>query len=150
MAALVVAALVILLLFLRSRRLPRIHPETDKDARSQFLRIEDYPLNSLPKSADAQEIRHPITQSTVPSTYSLNPLSATSFSTTALLPQTPSSLAHTTDAEPSQPYPETEPPARIDTQPSRDSGYRILEERLATLEAQVAVQQLPPPYVHRD
>jgi hypothetical protein len=45
-----------------------------------------------------------------------------------------------------RPPPETEPPAPSAT--SRD--LRLMEERLATLEAQIAVHQHPPPYVNED
>ncbi|KAJ7721538.1 hypothetical protein DFH07DRAFT_857672 [Mycena maculata] len=155
LGALAVAALVILFLFFRSRRVRRVRLETDKGARSQFLRLEDYPLHSARRSLPRSDTRPPSAQYTSSSKTRAEP---GALSTTSLLPQTPTTSAQTspseahdaTDAAPEQPQPEVEPPARINAQPSRDSGYRVLEERLATLEAQVADQQQPPPYVQED
>lgn len=144
--ALAVAALVVLFLFLRSRRVHRIRPETDKAAHSQFLRIEDYPLHSLDSGPDTREIRHPVLSSMPSTSSSKSRAHLGPVSTTSLLPQAPAGT-HTEHTSPSDP--EIEPPAGI-TQPSRDSGFRVLEERLATLEAQVAVQQHPPPYINED
>ncbi|KAJ7827491.1 hypothetical protein B0H14DRAFT_1229749 [Mycena olivaceomarginata] len=65
--ALAVTTLIILFLCLRRRRVRRLEPQTDKAARREFLRIENYPLrpvkNALPT---AREVGHsaPISFST--------------------------------------------------------------------------------------
>ncbi|KAJ7047136.1 hypothetical protein C8F04DRAFT_1387605 [Mycena alexandri] len=145
--ALVVAVLLVLFLYLRSRRRrrPTGIPEGDKVARSQFLRIEDYPLHSLQTSlptTDTQQGGHAsskrqyLNDDPGPSTASL------------LLPETRSNPS---DSHGSQPHPEVaiEPPA-VQSGRTTSRDFRFLEERLATLEAQVAVQQQPPPYIHDD
>jgi hypothetical protein len=46
-----------------------------------------------------------------------------------------------------QPGPDTQA-APSNAEPTGSTDLRFLEERLANLEAQVAVQQHPPPYIH--
>ncbi|KAJ7940314.1 hypothetical protein B0H13DRAFT_6144 [Mycena leptocephala] len=142
--ALMVVTLAILFIWLRSRKVIRVSPEKDPSARSQFLRIENYPMSNSLHPTDMHEVGVPL------SSFKRYEGRMGGPSTTSLL--TPSDVLSTPiPATPEsstlfRPPPETEPPAPSAT--SRD--LRLMEERLATLEAQIAVHQHPPPYVNED
>ncbi|KAJ7219592.1 hypothetical protein GGX14DRAFT_436845 [Mycena pura] len=147
--ALVVATLAILALYIRSRQRRRMRSEREKTAaRSQFLRIEDYPLHRL-QSAETHQARNSLPNTLlIPSRRNVDTIAGTS--TASLLDG----------------YPLTDPTWKdmfespgiigiLSAQPAENASngnLRHLEERLATLEAQVAGQQLqqPPPYIHDD
>ncbi|KAJ7940312.1 hypothetical protein B0H13DRAFT_5870 [Mycena leptocephala] len=151
LGAFAVALMVIVCLYLRCRRARRIHLESDKVARSQFLRIEDYPLHSMQK---------PLPVGPVPLSLgrSLSKRRAAGLAGTFTSLSAPAN-GHTTippDSDPSPPPLPIEPPGANNTPPANSANgptsgdFRSLEERLAMLEAQVAVDHHPPPYVHED
>ncbi|KAJ7096499.1 hypothetical protein C8R43DRAFT_1141669 [Mycena crocata] len=160
--ALALAALTILFIFLRARRIRRLDPKTDKTPRSHFLRIDDYPLhfprNPLPPLPRA-ETSDNRTSSTLPPPsskrqYYNNTRTNPGVFTKSLLPQSPQTLqappSNSATHTHSQPDPTSDQPAPAPSSTaSRD--YRFLEQRLAMLEAQIAVQnESLPPYVPPD
>jgi len=161
--AVAVVTLLILFLWLRRRRVRRVEPETDKVARSQFLRIEDYPLhsmqNALPRT-DAREVATsvPITLAASGSKRYLgnntSEAGLTGVSTTSLSYPTDGPATSPTHSDSSPRPPEIEPPPPppppAAVNPPSTEHLQFLEERVANLEAQVAINQHPPPYVHED
>ncbi|KAJ7940320.1 hypothetical protein B0H13DRAFT_1937559 [Mycena leptocephala] len=144
----IVGGLVVVILaifaWLYSRRVRHVSPENEPARGSQFLRIEDYPVQH---ALYTREVGAPVS---VPTTGSNIHTGLAGPSAVSLLtPSDGSSAAIPTVSASPGPAPEVQPPAPINTR-SRDSGLRLMEERLAVLEAQVAVQQEPPPYVHED
>lgn len=162
----IVGGLVVVILaifaWLYSRRVRRVSPENEPARGSQFLRIEDYPVQH---ALYTREVVAPVSVPTTgsnrrtPHVYYPTLLSepkhdadtglAGPSAVSLLTPSDGSLAAIPTVSASSGPAPEVQPPAPINTR-SRDSGLRLMEERLAVLEAQVAVQQEPPPYVHED
>ncbi|KAJ7709554.1 hypothetical protein B0H17DRAFT_1190755 [Mycena rosella] len=154
LGALVLAVLAALFLFLCSRRARRLRPQTDKAARTQFLRIEDYPLQSVqspPPHVDTREVLNPALPVSIPASITksrqyLNDNADASTATLLRSPETPPASGRM-PSDSSRDLEGTSP-ASATTTTSRD--FRFLEDRLATLEAQVSVQQQPPPYVPND
>jgi len=146
--ALVVATLAILALYIRSRRRRRMGSEREKTAaRSQFLRIEDYPLHRR-QSAETHQVRNSLPNPLIPSRRNVDTIAGTS--TASLLDGYP--LTDLTSKDPFESHGIIGIVSAQPTDNASNGNLRYLEDRLATLEAQVAGQQLqqPPPYIHDD
>ncbi|KAJ6525760.1 hypothetical protein B0H19DRAFT_1198912, partial [Mycena capillaripes] len=133
------AALATFFIWLRCRRVHRQRTGTyDSTARPQSLTIEHYPFHTTQNTLS------------VPGTCKGGHVASLDRfifrkqrlnTTTIPIPTHPGTL------------PQIEPPVSINPAPTISTtsrNFRLLEERLATLEAQVAVNQHPPPYVPED
>ncbi|KAJ6525767.1 hypothetical protein B0H19DRAFT_591479 [Mycena capillaripes] len=135
------AALVAILVWLRCRRVHRQRTGTyDSTARSQSLTIEHYPVhttqNTLPLP-DPAEVGHGLPVSLDRSIFNKQRVKINSIS----IPTHLNTL------------PQIEPPVSVSPRPTISStsrNFRLIEERLAMLEAQAVVNQQPPPYVPED
>jgi hypothetical protein len=74
---------------------------------------------------------------------------ATPSTTSLLMRDDPTTNAPTTSG-PSSPLSIADPPGLDNVPVAANRDLRLMEERLATLEAQIAAQQQPPPYIHED
>ncbi|KAF8211861.1 hypothetical protein K438DRAFT_1805483 [Mycena galopus ATCC 62051] len=156
--ALACCVLIIVFLWLRlRRRMRRIEPETDKAARTQFLRLEDYPLHStstLPRTNAQEEGQSvPISLSTSGSKIRhRNNASVTGASNTTLSSPTEGHATTVTPSDPPRPIPDEPPAAAPANTPANSSAanLQVLEERVAMLEALTVNQHPPPAYVDED
>ncbi|KAF7340188.1 hypothetical protein MVEN_01937400 [Mycena venus] len=130
--ALAVAILAILLVWLRFRRVRRLKSQQDPVPRTQSLRIENYPLHTRQVGDGAKR-------------------SETAFpglSTSTALLLGPREDAGIPEASRSPRPAATEPAVIISADLAERStirNLRLVEQRLATLEAQVVFYQQPPP-----
>ncbi|KAJ6531315.1 hypothetical protein B0H19DRAFT_1273521 [Mycena capillaripes] len=138
------AALVAIFVWLRNRRVRRQRAADDSvddsTTRSQFLPIEPYPLhttqNTLPLP-DPAEVGDAVPVSLDKSMFKRQRVKTNSIS----IPTHLNTL------------PQIEPSVSVSPRPTISStsrNFRLIEERLAMLEAQAAINQQPPPYVPED
>ncbi|KAJ7940318.1 hypothetical protein B0H13DRAFT_1937549, partial [Mycena leptocephala] len=128
------------------RQVRRISPRNHRPTRSQFLRFEDYPIqSSLHRTSDTLEVGVPVS-GFQRHTMSEAVLAGSSFVSLLSSPDGPSTTPPAASASCESPF-EIEPPTAINTRPinsTTSSDFRfIVEKRLATLEAQAH----HPPYV---